>query len=203
MQAQKEGMSASGNPPSQAGVPGPSRPDDLGGDADFHAAASKALASDHATARSTLESFLAHHPEHRQRTAALALLARVQIEANNPAGARATLEGAKATLERAGPPAPTSDITFLSAIAASRLGNAKAALGLLRPFLASGPPLIGGETDADAPLLMRAAAAEAMAATGDPVAAIEQWNLYRSAGGVSEHERAYARQRAEEVAEKV
>jgi hypothetical protein len=97
------------------------------------------------------------------------LLARTQLAANDPAGA-------KAALEKAGPGAPNSDISYLSGIAESRLGNAAQAVGLLRPFLGSGPPLIGGQADPDAPLLLHAAAAEALAAAGDPVAAIEQWD---------------------------
>ena len=170
--------------------------EDRGGDADFRAAASKAFAADPATARKALESFVADHPDHRQRPAAIALLARVQIVSGDAAGAKATLEGAGA-----GTTAP--DFDFLLGIAASRLGSVAQAVGLLRPFLASGPPPIGGLTDADAPLLLRAAAAEALAATGERVAAIEQWDQYRSIDGTREQERAYARRRAEEVAEKI
>ena len=172
------------------------RHEDRGGDADFRAAASKAFASDPATARSALEAFLASHPDHRQRPAALALLARVQIVSGDTAGAKTTLEKADAG-------GRTPDFDFLLGIAASRLGNAVLAVALLRPFLASGPPLVGGLTDVDAPLLLCAAAAEALVETGDPVAAIEQWDRYRSIDGTREHERAYARRRAEEVAEKI
>ena len=111
--------------------------EDRGGDADFRAAASKAFASDPATARSALEAFLANHPDHRQRPAALALLARVQIASGDAAGAKATLEKADAG-------ARTPDFDFLLGIAASRLGNPVLAVALLRPFLASGPPRIGG-----------------------------------------------------------
>jgi branched-chain amino acid transport system substrate-binding protein len=177
---------------SEAGVPR----EDRGGDADFRAAASKAFASDPATARTALEAFLANHPDHRRHSAALALLARVQIVSGDASGAKATLDKAAAG-ER------TPDFDFLLGIATSRLGNAVMALALLRPFLASGPPPVGGMTDADAPLLLHAAAAEALAGTGDPVAAIEQWEQYRSIDGTREPERAYARRRAEEVAEKI
>ncbi|MGA9656440.1 MAG: hypothetical protein WBV96_21260 [Polyangia bacterium] len=168
-----------------AGVPR----EDRGGDADFRAAASKAFVADPATARGALEAFLVNHPDHRQRPAALALLARVQIVSSDEAGA-------KVTLEKAGAGARTPDFDFLLGIAASRLGNAVMAVALLRQFLASGPPLVGGLTDPDAPLLLRAAAAEALAGTGDPVAAIEQWEEYRSVDGTRENERAYARRRA-------
>jgi branched-chain amino acid transport system substrate-binding protein len=175
-----------------AGVPR----EDRGGDADFRAAASKAFVADPATARGALEAFLVNHPDHRQRPAALALLARVQIVSSDEAGA-------KVTLEKAGAGARTPDFDFLLGIAASRLGNAVMAVALLRQFLASGPPLVGGLTDPDAPLLLRAAAAEALAGTGDPAAAIEQWEEYRSVDGTRENERAYARRRAEELAEKI
>ena len=170
--------------------------EDRGGDADFRAAASKAFAADPATARTALEAFLANHPDHRQRPAAFALLARVQIASGDAAGA-------KATLEKADSGARTPDFDFLLGIADNLLGNHVLAVTLLRPFFASGPPRIGGLTDADAPLLLRAAAAEALAETGDPVAAIEQWDQYRSVDEAREHERAYARRRAEEVAEKI
>jgi ABC-type branched-chain amino acid transport systems, periplasmic component len=170
--------------------------EDRGGDADFRAAASKAFAADPAAARAALEAFVSNHPDHRQRPAALALLARVQLTSGDTAGARATLEKADAG-------ARTPDFDFLLGIAANRLGNHVMAVTLLRPFLASGPPRIGGLTDGDAPLLLRAAAAEALAETGDPVAAIEQWDQYRSVDEAREHERAYARRRAEEVAEKI
>ena len=180
----------------EAGAPEAAMPrEDRGGDADFRAAASKAFAADPATARAALEAFVASHPDHRQRPAALALLARVQIASGEAAGAKATLEKADAG-------GRTPDFDFLRGIAASRLGNAVLALALLRPFIASGPPLIGGMTDADAPLLLRAAAAEALGETGDPVAAIEQWDAYRSIDGAREPERAYARRCAEEMAEK-
>ena len=170
--------------------------EDRGGDADFRAAASKAFAADPATARSALEAFLANHPDHRQRPAALALLARVQLASGDAAEAKATLEKAEAG-------ARTPDFDFLLGIADGRLGNHVLAVTLLRPFLTSGPPRIGGLADTDAPLLLYAAAAEALAETGDPVAAIEQWDQYRSVEEAREHERAYARRRAEEVAEKI
>jgi ABC-type branched-subunit amino acid transport system substrate-binding protein len=194
VQARQEGSFPTS---AEAGAPQASLPrEDRGGDVDFRAAASKAFASDPATARQALEAFVANHPDHRQRPAAIALLARVQIASGDAAGAKATLEKADAG-------GRTPDFDFLRGIAASRLGNPVLALALLRPFIASGPPLIGGITDADAPLLLRAAAAEALAENGDPVAAIEQWNEYRSIDGTREPERAYARRRAEEVAEKI
>ncbi len=181
----------------QTGAPEARLPrEDRGGDADFRTAASKAFASDPATARRALEAFVADHPDHRQRSAALALFARVQLVAGDAAGA-------KTTLERAGADGRTPDFDFLLGIAASRLGNAVLAVALLRPFLTSGPPLVGGLTDADAPLLLRAAAADALAESGDPVAAIEQWDQYRSIDGTREYERAYARRQAEELAEKI
>ena len=196
MQVRRAGTPLPSGQPPEAGGPEARLPsEDRGGDADFRAAASKAFLSDPATARSALEGFLANHPDHRQRLAALALLARVQIVSGDAAGAKATLEKADAATR-------TPDFDFLLGIAASRLGNAVMAAVLLRPFLASGPPLVGGLTDTDAPLLLRAAAAEAMAGTGDPVGAIEQWDRYRSIDGAREHERAYARRCAEEVAEK-
>jgi ABC-type branched-subunit amino acid transport system substrate-binding protein len=195
--ARQEGTPLPADHPSDVGVPEVRAPrEDRGGDADFRAASSKAFASDPAIARKALEHFVADHPEHRSRPAAVALLARVQIASGDAAGA-------KATLESAGAGRRTPDFDFLLGIASSRLGNARQAVGLLRPFFASGPPPIGGQSDADAPLLLRAAAAEALAAIGEPVAAIEQWDQYRTIDGTREQERAYARRRAEEVAEKI
>ena len=164
--------------------------EDRGGDADFRTAASKAFAADPTAARAALEAFLANHPDHRQRPAALALLARAQLASGDAAGA-------KTTLEKADTGARTPDFDFLLGIAYGRLGNHVLAVTLLRPFLASGPPRIGSLSDAEAPLLLRAAAAEALAETGDPVAAIEQWDQYRSVDEAREHERAYARRRGE------
>ena len=183
--------------PPEAGATEVSLPhEDRGGDADFRAAASKAFASDPDMARKALEAFLGNHPDHRQRPAAIALLARVQIVSGDAAGAKTTLEKADAG-------GRTPDFDFLRGIAASRLDNPVLAVALLRPFFASGPPPIGGMRDGDAPLLLRAAAAEALAESGDLVAAIEQWDQYRSIDGAREPERAYARRRAEEVAEKI
>jgi len=140
--------------------------------------------------------FVADHPDHRQRSAALALFARVQLVAGDAAGA-------KTTLERAGADGRTPDFDFLLGIAASRLGNAVLAVALLRPFLTSGPPLVGGLTDADAPLLLRAAAADALAESGDPVAAIEQWDQYRSIDGTGSMNAPMRGRQAEELAEKI
>jgi ABC-type branched-subunit amino acid transport system substrate-binding protein len=197
VQARQDEVSLSGERvPDSGAAEVPVAREDRGGDADFRAAASKAFAAEPATARTALEAFLANHPDHRQRPAAIALLARVQIASGDVSGAKATLERVDAT-------ARTPEFDFLLGIAASRLGNNVLAVALLRPFLASGPPRIGGLTDADAPLLLHATAAEALAGTGDPIAAIEQWDQYRSVDEVREHERAYSRRRAEEIAEKI
>ncbi len=163
---------------------------DAGGEADFRAAAKKAFAPDQAGARAALESFLATHPDHHMRSSALVLLARVQLTTRDWAGA-------KQSLERAG---GAPDAAFLSGLLASREGNHARALELLRPFLAGKPPLIGGQADPEGNLLLRAAAAESLAPT-DPVAAIEQWDQYRSLSEAREHERAYGKRRAEQVAD--
>jgi hypothetical protein len=188
VKAQRPGVDARSD---DTGLPGSKA--DLGGDADFRAAAKRAFAPDQASARAALESFLATHPEHHMRPAALALLARVQLSAND-------LTGAKESLDRAGA-ASSPDIAFLSGLLASRQGHHDRALQLLRPFLAGKPPLIGGQPDPDGDLFLRAAAAESLAPT-DPVAAIEQWDQYRSLAEAREHERAYAKRRAEQVADK-
>jgi hypothetical protein len=103
-------------------------------------------------------------------------------------------------LDRAGN-AGSPDTAFLSGLIASRQGNHARALDLLRPFLAGKAPTIAGQSDPDGDLLLRAAAAESLAPT-DPVAAIEQWDQYRGLDEAREHERAYARRRAEQVADK-
>ena len=167
--------------------------DDRGGDADFRAAAKKVFAPDQAAARAALESFLVTHPGHRLQTAALVLLARVQLASND-------LAGAKTSLERVGS-SPSPDVIFLSGLLAGRQGQHKRAVELLQPFLAEKPPLVGGQTDPDAGHLLHAAMAESLATT-DPVAAIEQWDQYRSLDETREHERAYARHRAGQVAER-
>lgn len=169
---------------------------DPGGDADFRAAANRALVTDPSAASAGLEAFLDHHPSHPGRTAAAALLARVHLGAGD---AKAAL----AALERYAPGAQTADVQFVSALAQVRLGKGAQVVPVLHTFEASGVPAIGGVPDPDANILLHAATAEALAAAGDAGGAIDAWDLYLQNESLRVHERAFARRRAEEIANAV
>jgi ABC-type branched-subunit amino acid transport system substrate-binding protein len=170
--------------------------EDHGGDADFHSAARRAFTGDPAAAQTALAAFLAHHPSHRQRAAAVALLARVLF-------GQGDVTGAKALLDQNVPPAPLADHDFLTGLCESRLGKPERALALLRAFVAAGPPSIGGMPDPQAKALLSLALAEALAENHDPAGAIDHLDSYRQLDGVRDYERIFAQQRAEEIAGKV
>ncbi len=167
-----------------------------GGDADFRAAANQALGTDPASARAALQAFLDDHPDHSSRTAAAALLARVDLGAGDA-------KGALATLQKYAPGAQTADVQFLTAMAQVRLGKWQAALAVLRSFSAAGAPAIGGVKDPDGDALLRAATADALAQAGDAAGAIDAWDYYLQDDRLRAHERAFARRRAEELASTV
>ena len=166
---------------------------DPGGDADFRSAASHAFAADTRTARSAIESFLAHHPNHRERPAAIALLARELLALGDAASA-------KALLDRDGSRPATPDQAFLAGLCDSRLGNHARAIELLRGFALTGPPTIGGQPDPEANFFLRVALAESLAATGDPAGAIDQLDVYRQQPAIADHERFFAGRRSEDIA---
>ncbi len=167
--------------------------DDLGGDADFRQAASHAFAADTRTARSAIESFLAHHPNHHERPAAIALLARELLALGDAASA-------KALLDRDASRPATPDQVFLAGLCDSRLGNHGRAIEFLRGFALAGPPMIGGQPDPEANFYLRGALAESLAATGDPAGAIDQFDVYRQQPAIGDHERIFAGRRSEDFA---
>ena len=166
---------------------------DLGGDADFRSVASHAFATDTRTARSAIEAFLAHHPNHHERPAAIALLARELLALGDTAAA-------KALLDRDGSRPATQDQAFLAGLCESRLGNHARAVELLRGFAITGPPTIGGQADPDANFFLRTALAESLATSGDPAGAIDQFDVYQQQPGIRDYERFFAGRRSEDIA---
>jgi ABC-type branched-subunit amino acid transport system substrate-binding protein len=166
-------------------------PPDAGADADLQEAVTRFSRGDRGRARTMLEGWLVRHPDHARRVAAAALLARTAL-------ARGDAAGAKDTLQTYAPGSADPAVAFVMGVAESRLGHAAQALALLRPFEA-GPPNIAGAVDDEAEPMLRVALAEALAATGDAVGALGEWDQYQRAPALRDHERAYARARAEEL----
>ena len=167
--------------------------DDPGGDADFRNVAGQAFAADTRTARSAIESFLVHHPKHRERPAAVALLARELLALDEAPAAKALLD------QDASRPA-TPDQAFLAGLCESRLGNHARAVDLLRGFAIAGPPNIGGQPDPEANFSLRVALAESLAASGDPAGAIDQFDIYQQQATIRDYERSFAGRRSENIA---
>jgi branched-chain amino acid transport system substrate-binding protein len=169
---------------------------DPGGDADFRAVSSRAMAADAPAARAALESFLVHHPHHHQRPAAVTMLAGVLLGMGDTAAAN-TLLGENATL------LPTPERDLLSGLCQGRLGNQATALALLKPYLNADPPRFPSIPDAMARSLLRTTLSDALAASGDPAGAMDQLELYLQIDGNRDAERAYAQARSAEIASKV
>ena len=166
---------------------------DPGADADLRAALSTYAQGEPEKTRAALKSFLARHPRHPSAPTAAAVLGRLALARGDAAAAKDVVE------EHA---ARTSDpsASFILGVADSRLGNGPRALQLLKPFADAGPPPLGGTADEDAVLLLRTGLAEAMSSTGDTGGALGQWDLYYRSPGARDHEKAYARARAEDLA---
>jgi ABC-type branched-subunit amino acid transport system substrate-binding protein len=161
-----------------------------GAQADYNAALAKYAQADRG-ARPALEAFLARHPDHPSAPTAASLLARLALARGDASSARNVV----------GPHAARGDAqaSFVLGVAESRLGHGPRALELLRPF-ASGPPPLPGVTDEDGELLLRSALGDALAVNGDLAGALAEWDRYFRASGVRDHEKAYARGRAEDLA---
>src|SRR5436190_861565 len=176
-------------PPATAAAPIAADP---GAEADFRDAKARFDAGAQAEARTALEAFVAHHGQHPFRPAVDLMLARLALLRGDAAAARRTLEPLVAT-----PPDPgtASSARYYLGIAEVRVGQYARGRDLLLPFL----PAAGSSGPGDEALVeLRGALAEATAAAGDLTAALELWDGY--ARGGREHEKAYARARATELA---
>jgi len=170
--------------------------DDPGGDADFRLIAHRASNPYDPGARSELEAFLANHPNHHQRPAAVAMLAGVLLMQGDAASAKNLLDGNASYL-------PSQEREFFGGLCASQLHDPARALDVLKPYLRADPPLrMGGLPDADVRRLLRTSLAESLVATGNAGEAIDQLELYAQIDGNRSSERAFALRRAEEIAAK-
>jgi len=176
-------------PPPAAGAPIAADP---GAEADFREAKARFDAGAQAEARAELEAFVAHHGQHPFRPAVELMLARLALLRGDAAAAKRALEPLVAT-----PPDPgtASSARYYLGIAEVRLGQYARGRELLLPFL----PAVGSSGPGDEALVeLRGALAEATTAAGELTAALELWDGY--ARGGREHEKAYARTRATELA---
>jgi branched-chain amino acid transport system substrate-binding protein len=165
---------------------------DPGAEADFRDAKARFDSGAQAEARAALEAFVAHHGQHAFRPAVDLMLARLALLRGDAATAKGLLEPIVAA-----PPDPGtgSSARYYVGIAEVRLGQYTRGRDLLLPFL----PVAGTAGPGDEALVeLRGALAEATTASGDLTAALELWDGY--ARGGREHEKAYARARATDVA---
>lgn len=194
------GSGSAGQTPSRlAGPEAPTAVDageDLGGDADFREVTNKIRSEDRASARSRLEAFLVHHPHHHQRPAAVAMLASLMLAMGDAGAAKALLDDNAGFLT-----APDRD--FLTGLYEAQLGHFAPAVALLRPYLAADPPRMAGLDDLDNRARLRLSLADALAAVGDPGAAMDQLELYQQVDPSAPAMRSLALQRAEVIASKV
>jgi branched-chain amino acid transport system substrate-binding protein len=165
-----------------------------GGDADFRAVVHRAANPYDEGARAELQRFLAHHPHHHQRPAAVALLAGVLLLQNDVTAAKTLVEENASYLRNV-------EHDFFAGIVAGRLGAHARALELLNSYLAADPPArLGGLPDDDIRRLLRSTLAESLAAAGRAGDAIDQLELYAQIPSNRPAERAYALKRAEAIA---
>ena len=167
-------------------------PADPGAEADFRDAKARFDSGAQAEARASLDAFVAHHGQHPFRPAVDLMLARLALLRGDTAAAKGLLEPLVTT-----PPDPgtASSARYYLGIAEVRVGSHARGRELLLPFL----PAAGAAGPGDEALVeVRGALAEATAASGDLSAALELWDGY--ARGGREHEKAYARARASELA---
>jgi ABC-type branched-subunit amino acid transport system substrate-binding protein len=194
--ADAERPPAAGPAPTPASTPAIDAGGDPGGDADFREVANRAMTAEPPAARAALEGFLAHHPYHHQRPAAVTMLAGVLLGLGETAAAKALLDE-NATLLTA------QERDFLTGICDGRVGNQARALGLLKPYLAADPPPFPGIPDALARRLLRPTLSDALVASDEPAGAVDQLELYAQIDGNRDAERAYALARSAEIASKV
>ena len=169
---------------------------DPGGDADFRVIAARAANPYEPASRAGLEGFLAHHPHHHQRPAAVAMLAGVLLVQGDAASAKALLEDNATFL------APM-EREFFGGLCAGQLRDHGHALEMLAKYVGADPPLrMGGLPDHDVRRLLRSTLAESLAVTGKTGDAIDQLELYAQIESNRISERTYALRRAEELAAK-
>ncbi len=114
--------------------------------------------------------------------------------------ARGDVQAAKRMLDSHAQAATDPTASFVRGLVESRLGNGRAALALLEPFAAKDALTIAGVTDGEAPLLLLAALAQSRVLVGDPAGALADWDRYARLPEIRDHERAYARARAGDLA---
>jgi ABC-type branched-subunit amino acid transport system substrate-binding protein len=165
---------------------------DPGGDADFSDAKSRfESGADPAAARTALEGFVDHHPQHPARPAAELMLARLALLRGDATAAAARLEPLSSAPPEAGV-APGA--RYYLGLAETRLGHFAHARELLLPFL---PPAGAAGPGDEALVELRGALALATAGAGDAPAAIDLWDAF--ARGGREGEKAYARTKIVEL----
>ena len=177
--------------PSPPAAGAPAAPDP-GAEADFRDAKARFDAGAQGEARASLEAFVAHHPQSAFRPAVDLMLARLALLRGDAVAAKRQLD----PLVAAPPDAGTgSSARYYLGIAEVRLGQSARGRELLLPFL----PAAGAAGPGDEALVeLRGALADATSSGGDLTAALELWDGY--ARGGREHEKAYARVRATELA---
>ena len=171
---------------------GPATAPDPGAEADFRDAKARFDSGAQAEARTALEGFVAHHADHPFRPAVDLMLARLALLRGDALAAKRLLDPIVTT-----PPDPGtgSSARYYLGIAEIRAGGFARGRELLLPFL----PAAGAAGPGDEALVeLRGALAEATAASGDLTAALELWDGY--ARGGRDHEKAYARARAVDLA---
>jgi len=179
---------------------------DPGAEADFNDARAKFNAGDRATARTALEAFIANHPQHPFRPTVDLMLARLALLRGDAAVAKSLLDPIVTPAEpnppvagpgaaAMGPTTARSSARYYLGLAEVRLGQAAQGRDLLLPFL---PPAGTVAASDEALVELRGALAEASTTLGQLPAALELWDGYLRGG--REPEKAYARQRATEIA---
>jgi ABC-type branched-subunit amino acid transport system substrate-binding protein len=182
--------------PGPPGAPAPTPPAaDAGADADYNAARARFEQGDREGARSALEGFVARHPDHGARRPAELMLARLALLRGDVTGATKLLEPLAETPPEAG---VASSARYYLGLCEARLGKYARARELLVPYL----PRAGSAGPGDEALVeLRGALAEATAGVGDLAAALALWEGYDR--GARQHEKAYARLKAAELAAEI
>jgi ABC-type branched-subunit amino acid transport system substrate-binding protein len=161
-------------------------------DGELRSALDKMSRGEREPARRELEAFVVGHPDHPSAPRAAAILGRLALARGDATAAKTATAGYVARAAEPG-------VAFALGVAESRLGNGRRALELLAPFAASGAPLFDDRDD-EADMLLRASLAESDAQLGNVAGALGEWDRYWHLRTVRDHEKAFARERAEELA---
>jgi ABC-type branched-subunit amino acid transport system substrate-binding protein len=171
--------------------------DQPGGDADFRLIAARASSPYDPATRASLADFLARHPHHHSRPAAVSMLAGVLLLQDDAQAAKRLLEENDAFLTNA-------ERELWGGICAGKLRDAERAMTLLGKYVAADPPLrVAGLPDHDVRRLLRATLADSLAALRRPGDAIDQLELYAQIESDRPSERIFALRHAEEIAANV